>query len=80
MSYVVYVIKNKQGKLYIGQTNNLARRLFEHNNSLSRYTSSFSGSWKLVYQEQWLTRGRAIKRERELKTGKGRDFLKSVLS
>ena len=79
MNYIVYVIKNKNGKLYIGQTNNLKRQLFEHNSGLSRYTSSFKGLWNLVYQESWPTRGQAIKREKELKTGRGRDFLKRVL-
>lgn len=79
MKYIVYVIQSSSGKLYIGHTNNLERRLFEHTNGLSTYTKRVPGSWQLVYQEHFVTRGQAMKREKDLKTGKGRDFLKSVI-
>ena len=79
MNYIVYVIKNPNSKLYIGHTNNLERRLSEHNNGQSRYTSSWPGPWILVYQENFDSRSKAMKREKELKTGKGREFLKQFI-
>ncbi|KKT90092.1 MAG: Excinuclease ABC C subunit domain protein [Candidatus Jorgensenbacteria bacterium GW2011_GWA2_45_13] len=79
MNYIVYVIQNPDGKLYIGHTNNLERRLSEHNKRYSRYTSSWLGPWLLVHQEVFRTRAQAMKREKELKTGVGREFLKSIL-
>ena len=57
--YIVYVLNNaKTNRYYIGQTNNLKRRLKEHN---------FKSSWQIVYIEGYLTRALAIRRERTLK-------------
>lgn len=79
MDYVVYVIQNPDGKLYVGHSNNLDRRLSEHNGGYSRYTSGWRGPWVLVYKEVHRSRGDAMEREQELKTGKGRDFLRGIL-
>ena len=77
--YYVYIIKSEEGFIYTGQTDNPQRRLFEHNNhSLSRWTKK-GNNWKIVHLEEFLTRAEAMKREKWLKTGKGREFLKSIL-
>jgi len=76
--FFVYVLRNQKGNLYTGHTNNLERRLNQHNSGLEKSTKN-KGPWQLVYQEKFTTRGLAMIREKELKTGKGRDFLKSVL-
>jgi len=76
--YTVYVIQNLQGKIYIGQTDDLIVRLKKHNNNQNRYTKN-KGPWQLVYTEEYPTRSQAMIREKELKTGKGRDFLKKVI-
>lgn len=57
------------GSLYVGQTNNLEKRLKEHKGrsaKSSRYVRSFP-SFELVYQEEFSTRSEAMKREYELK-------------
>ncbi len=77
--YSVYVILSESGILYVGQTDNLSRRLEEHNAGVSFYTRR-SKSWKLVYKEEYATRSEAMKREKVLKSGKGRDFLKRLVS
>lgn len=65
--HYVYIIKSlKTGKLYIGYTNNLRRRLSEHNTGQSRATKS-STPHKLVYYEAYNARFDAIKREAQLK-------------
>jgi putative endonuclease len=74
--FYVYVLKSNKGKLYIGHTNNIERRLIEHNSGLSPYTKG-RGPWELVYKETFNSRGEAMKREKFLKSGKGRGFLKS---
>ena len=82
MSFFVYVLLNPQGKTYVGQTNSLSHRLAQHNNPdcrLTLHTKRHPGPWKLIHQEQYLTRSAAIRRERELKTGKGRDWVRKVL-
>ncbi len=72
MTYYVYILQSlKNGKLYVGHTNNLPRRLYDHNNGWgSKYTCQ-NGPWKLVYSESHPDRSSAIKRERFLKSTKG---------
>ena len=80
--YTVYIIQNPQGILYKGHTNNLERRIREHNISnsrFSRYTKN-KGPWKLIYQECFSTRKEAMKREKYFKTGKGREELIALKS
>jgi len=77
--FYVYILENTNtGKKYIGQTKDLAKRLYKHNTNSNKYTRH-KGSWKLVHSEGCSTRIEAIKKERFLKTGKGREFIKEVL-
>ena len=74
--FYVYILQSiSSGKYYTGQTEDLTRRLEEHNIGQSRYTNN-KDPWKLVYNEECETRTEAIFRERYLKTGAGRDWLK----
>lgn len=77
MYYYAYVLKNPAGILYKGSTNNLQKRIYEHNAGVSRYTKG-KGPWELCYAEQFETRSEAQKRELFFKSGKGRNFLKEV--
>jgi putative endonuclease len=77
--FYVYVLKSlKNGRLYTGSTNDIKRRLLEHNVSQTKYTSK-TGPFELVHKEVYNTRLEAIRRERFLKTGKGRELLKVIL-
>ena len=77
--FVVYVLRSlSTGKLYIGQTRNLVKHLKEHNTGAAQYTRN-RGPWVLLLQEDYPTRSDAMKRERYLKTGKGREWLGSNL-
>ena len=77
--YTAYVIKStKSGTLYIGQTKNLVSRLNDHNEGRSKYTKN-RGPWRIVYSVDYKTRSEAMSREKYLKTGAGRDFLRSVI-
>jgi len=65
MGYSVYVLLNPQGKIYVGQTRDLTRRLSEHNDPEYRgtlHTKRHSGPWRLVHQEEFSTRGEAMRR------------------
>ena len=69
MAYTVYILRTSSNTLYIGQTNNLEKRLEEHHNGNSksaRYIRYFS-SFKLAYSETFPTRVEAMKREWQLK-------------
>ena len=77
--YWVYVLRSRSsGRLYTGSTNNLERRLGEHN---QRHTASTRGKgpWEIVYREKVGDRAEARARERFLKSGRGREFLKGAL-
>ncbi len=69
--YYVYIITNrKEGVLYIGVTNNLERRIFEHKNKLVDGFSKKYNLDKLVYFEVFKNITDAIKREKNLKKWK----------
>lgn len=66
--YFVYILRTSSNTLYIGQTNNLTKRLKEHQTHKkgAKYIRYFN-SFKLVYSEEYKTRTEAMKREAELK-------------
>ncbi len=69
MPFHVYILRTSANTLYIGQTNNLEKRLKEHQSKSYRsakYTRSFS-EVSLVYSEEYPTRTEALKREYQLK-------------
>ena len=69
MFYFVYILRTSSNTLYIGQTNNLEKRIKEHKNKSNRsakYIRYFS-SFELVYSETYKTRRQAMQRETQLK-------------
>ena len=69
--YFLYIITNKnEGVLYIGITNNLERRIFEHKNKLVKGFSSRYNLDKLIYFESFQYINEAIKREKNMKKWK----------
>lgn len=75
--YYVYVLRNKEtGRLYTGYTSDLRKRLIEHNDRKSGYTS-YSGHYELIYYEWSLNIIDAQMREKYLKTGMGKRYLKN---
>ena len=83
--YYVYVVRSEStGKIYVGQTNNIEKRLQRHNKILkvkkTNYTYKNKGPWALVYEEKLFDRKTALKREKQLKSARGREFIKSKIS
>ncbi|HAU65235.1 MAG: Excinuclease ABC C subunit domain protein [Candidatus Woesebacteria bacterium GW2011_GWA1_40_43] len=69
MSYFVYILRTSSNTLYIGQTNNLEKRIKEHKNKSTKsakYVRYFD-SVDLVYSETYTTRKEAMQRESQLK-------------
>lgn len=66
--YFVYIVANgKNGTIYIGVTNNLAKRVWEHKNKVVQgFTSKYEVN-KLVYFEDYSDINLAIKREKRMK-------------
>ncbi len=68
MSYYVYIAANrKNGALYIGVTNDLARRNFEHKTGEGKNFTARYGITNLVYYETYPTILEAIAREKQMK-------------
>lgn len=77
--YFVYVLKSLKTKsLYKGQTDNLEKRLKEHNNGKVKSTKAFL-PWEITYFEEFPSREDAVNREKYFKSGIGRQFLKNKL-
>jgi len=80
MHHVVYLIEDSNDKSWhIGFTTNLKQRLKDHQNKRSPHTSK-KENWKLVYAEMYLNKFDALGREKFLKSGSGRKFLKKQLA
>ena len=77
--FYVYVLRSESDSgFYIGFSTNLRARLRQHQEGESRATSH-RGPWELVYYEAYLNQEDALGRERYLKSGSGRRFLKTQL-
>jgi putative endonuclease len=77
--FKIYILKSSiSNKYYIGHTQNLDKRLERHNTGFSQYTKKFM-PWKLIYTEDFETRGEAIKREKQIKRYKGGEAFKRLI-
>ncbi len=76
--YFVYLLRNPQGRLYVGQTRDLAQRLRQHRQGESRWTKAY-GPWELVLQEAYASRAEAMRREKALKSGRLNQELRANL-
>ena len=71
MKYFVYFLKSKnKERFYIGCTNNLEKRLKEHNLGKTKSTKPYI-PWKIFYSEEFVDKKDAYKREWHLKHPKG---------
>ena len=78
--YTVYALVNNAGTyIYVGMTETLERRLHEHNAGYCTSTKPHR-PFHVLYTETQPTRAEARKREKYLKSGSGKEFLKSLLS
>ena len=78
--YYVYILQSeKDHKYYIGRTNNLHRRIDEHNRGHSASTRSRI-PFKLVYFEKYDTINKSIHRERLIKSYKGGNEFKKLIN
>jgi putative endonuclease len=74
--YILY--SEKRDRYYTGHTNDLQRRIDEHNNGHTKSTRS-GIPWKICHTESYNSKSEAIKRERELKRMKSRIFIEELI-
>ncbi len=78
--YYVYIIRSlKDGGYYIGYTNNLERRLQDHNRGKCK-SVKYRGSFELVCKEGFETKLEACRRERQIKRFKGGEAFKKLIN
>jgi putative endonuclease len=76
---IIYAIHDSpSGDIYVGLTNDIERRMSEHKRGNNRSTKNFKNI-KLLYTEQCKDYKSARIREKYLKSGCGKEFLKSFL-
>jgi len=76
----VYAIKSLvDGRIYVGMTKDVTKRIFEHNAGKTKSTKGYK-PWQLIYTESVISRPEARRREKYLKSGVGKEFLKSLAS
>jgi putative endonuclease len=76
--WVYVLVSQKTGRRYVGSTQDVTKRLRQHNAGHSKSTRH-GVPWRLVKTESFLTRAEAVQRERFLKTGQGRRELDAEL-
>jgi len=76
--FIVYAIRSEvRNYIYVGMTGNIERRLKEHNNGENRSTKAYK-PFVLIYTETFQTRVEAREKEKYLKSGIGKEFLKNL--
>lgn len=78
--YTVYAIKSlSRNYIYVGLTNDLVRRLSEHNLGYNRTTKAYA-PFHLIYSEEYPSRQEAREREKFLKGTTGKRFLYELIN
>jgi putative endonuclease len=79
--FTVYVLHSKSyDKIYIGFTSNLEQRLLSHNELGKKGWTIKFRPWELIYTEEFQLKSDAMKREKQLKTATGRNFIWSLIN
>ena len=76
-TYIIF--SEKLDRYYTGSTNNLTRRLVDHNRGKTPY-ARIGMPWKLVYAEKFPDRSSAYQREIEIKKRKSRKYIEQLIA
>jgi putative endonuclease len=79
MIFHVYILRSQStGQFYVGQTENLTKRVFEHNNNRTPSIKN-RGLWELVHAEAFDSRAEAMRRGRQIKKMKSRQWIERLV-
>jgi putative endonuclease len=80
MFYVYVLYSAEYDKIYIGFTSNLEARLAHHNHPQNKGWTAKYQPWELLYHEDYEAKPEAMTREKQLKSARGRLFIKSLMA
>ena len=80
VAYTVYVLQSgRTGWFYVGATGDLCRRRRDHNAGRTKSTRG-KGPWQVVYEEHYGNRAEALRRERQIKGMKSREYVQQLVN
>jgi putative endonuclease len=78
--FYIYVLRSIEfERNYVGFTRDTEKRLKEHNSGKTKSTRPYK-PWRILFYERFSTKAEALRREKFLKTGQGRDYIKKQLA
>jgi putative endonuclease len=77
--FFAYCLQSDEGYHYTGHTGDLDARLLRHHLKTTQYTKRGT-NWRVVYWKEFATRAEAMKHEKWLKSGAGREWLKRTIA
>ena len=78
--FTVYVLySQKFNKIYIGYTSDLVNRFLSHKELATKGHTIKYRPWVIAHAEEFETKAEAMKREAQLKTANGRDFIWNII-
>jgi len=78
--YVYVLFSIEYDKIYIGYSQNIDARLVSHNDPRNRGWTSRYRPWIIVHKENFQSKREALQREKQLKSSKGRLYIRNLLS
>ncbi len=79
--YTVYTLHSPDyDKIYIGFSSDLESRMLSHNKLGTKGWTIKYRPWEIVYTEECKTKAEAMKREKQLKSAKGRAFIRRIIN
>jgi len=79
MNCSVYILRNSQGRYYVGQTTDVTSRLQRHNRNEVFWTKN-KGPWEVVYTCEFVTRSAAMLEEKRLKKLKSKSAIEALIA
>ena len=79
--FTVYALHSeKYDKIYIGYTSDLEQRLLSHNKLATKGWTSRFRPWTLIHKEEFASKAVAMKREKQLKSSRGRAYIRTLIN
>ena len=78
--FTAYILHSKEyDKIYIGYTSNLEERFKSHNELGKKGWTIKFRPWEILHTEEYETKKAALEREKQLKGGQGRKWIREIL-